>query len=101
VEIPPAAGDGTTLRLVLAMPMRRVVKAPEMLVAAELKPLLIAYGSDLGIGAEREDPAKLRLGEIPPAARSAATFRRPLRFSSTLGCSCASLNSTLCCNSGQ
>ena len=40
----------------------------EMLVAAELNDLLIAYGYDLGIGAEAEVAAELRLGEMDDAA---------------------------------
>ena len=40
----------------------------EMLVAAELSDLLIAHGYDLGIGAEAEVAAELRLGEMDDAA---------------------------------
>ena len=39
-----------------------------MLAAAELNDLLIAYGYDLGIGAEAEHAAELWLGEMEDTA---------------------------------
>ena len=40
----------------------------EMLVATNVNDLLIAYGYDLGIGAEAEEAAELRLGEMDDTA---------------------------------
>jgi hypothetical protein len=67
----PAIGIGRVdaarpLRLAECLKPPRFSKwgLPEMLVSAELNDLLIAYGYDLGIGAEAEGATQLRLGEM-------------------------------------
>ena len=63
-------GDAYPPRLAQCLKPPRFSKwgLPEMLVSAELNDLLIAYGYDLGIGAEAEGAAELRIGEMNDAA---------------------------------